>query len=75
MAKRTEPPGYPDDEAVTKAFGEALRELRLQKGLSLEEADALLQGASQQNLYPRLYAHWASWSGNCEKSRRCHGLS
>jgi len=55
MAKRKEPPGYPGDEAVKKAFGEALRGLRLQKGLSLEEADALLQEASQQNLYPRLY--------------------
>jgi transcriptional regulator with XRE-family HTH domain len=55
MAKKNEPPGYPGDEAVKKAFGEALRELRLQKGLSLEEADALLEEASQQNLYPRLY--------------------
>ena len=55
MAKRNEPPGYPGDEAVKKAFGEALRELRLQKGLSLEHADALLEEASQQNLYPRLY--------------------
>ena len=55
MVKKNEPPGYPGDEAVKKAFGEALRELRLQKGLSLEQADALLQEASQQNLYPRLY--------------------
>lgn len=55
MAKRNEPPGYPGDEAVKKAFGKALRELRLQKGLSLEQADALLEEASQQNPYPRLY--------------------
>ena len=55
MAKRNEPPGYPGDEALKKAFGEALRELRLQKGLSLEQADALLEEASQQNPYPRLY--------------------
>ena len=55
MVKKNEPPGYPGDEAVKKAFGEALRELRLQKGLSLEQADALLQEASQQNPYPRLY--------------------
>ena len=55
MVKKNEPPGYPGDEAVKKAFGEALRELRLQKGLSLEEADALLQEASQQSPYPRLY--------------------
>jgi transcriptional regulator with XRE-family HTH domain len=55
VAKKNNPPGYPGDEAIKKAFGEALRELRLQKGLSEGEADALLQGASQQNLYPRLY--------------------
>jgi transcriptional regulator with XRE-family HTH domain len=55
MAKKNEPPGYPGDEAVKKAFGKALRELRLQKGLSVEQADALLEEASQQNLYPRLY--------------------
>lgn len=55
MPKRKEPVGYPGDEAVKKAFGEALRELRLQKGLSLEQADALLEEASQQNPYPRLY--------------------
>jgi len=45
MVKKNEPPGYPGDEAVKKAFGEALRELRLQKGPSLEEADALLPGS------------------------------
>ena len=55
MVKKNEPPGYPGDEAVKKAFGQALHELRLQKGLSLEQADALLEEASQQNLYPRLY--------------------
>lgn len=55
MVKKNEPPGYPGDEAVKKAFGKALRELRLQKGLSLEQADALLEEASQQNIYPRLY--------------------
>jgi len=55
MPKKNGPPGYPGDEAVKKAFGEALRALRLQKGLSIEQTDALLQEASQQNLYPRLY--------------------
>jgi transcriptional regulator with XRE-family HTH domain len=56
MPKKNEPPGYPGDEEVKKAFGEALRALRLQKGLSIEQTDALLQEASQQqNLYPRLY--------------------
>jgi transcriptional regulator with XRE-family HTH domain len=54
MAKK-DPPGYPGDEAILKAFGEAIRDIRLEKGLSLEEADAMFQEAQQQNLYPRLY--------------------
>ncbi|HEY6182094.1 MAG TPA: helix-turn-helix domain-containing protein, partial [Terriglobales bacterium] len=54
MAKK-DPPDYPGDEAILKAFGEALRDIRLEKGLSLEQADALYQQAQQQNLYPRLY--------------------
>lgn len=54
MAKK-DPPDYPGDEAILKAFGEAIRDIRLEKGLSLEEADALFQEAQQQNLYPRLY--------------------
>jgi hypothetical protein len=40
MTKRKDPPGYPGDEAVKKQFGEALRKLRLEKSLSLEEVDA-----------------------------------
>ena len=55
MPKKSEPPGYPGDEEVKKAFGEALHALRLQKGLSIEQTDALLEEASQHNLYPRLY--------------------
>jgi len=54
MAKK-DPPDYPGDEAILKAFGETIRDIRLEKGLSLEEADALFQEAQQQNLYPRLY--------------------
>ena len=50
MSKK-DPPGYPGDEAVKKAFGEALRKLRLERGLSIEEADALLQAGID---YPRL---------------------
>jgi hypothetical protein len=38
--KRKDPPDYPGDEAVKKAVGEALREIRTQKGLSLEGANA-----------------------------------
>jgi transcriptional regulator with XRE-family HTH domain len=54
--KKKDPPGYPGDEAVNKAVGEALREIRLQKGLSLEEAEVLFQKANQddsQSMAPR----------------------
>ena len=49
MKKKNDPPDYPGDEAVNKAFGEALREIRLAKGLSLEEVDALLQKAVRED--------------------------
>jgi transcriptional regulator with XRE-family HTH domain len=54
--KKKDPPGYPGDEAVKKAVGEALREIRLEKGLSLEEANALFQNTNQedrQSVVPR----------------------
>jgi transcriptional regulator with XRE-family HTH domain len=54
MKKRKDPPGYPGDEAILKALGDALRDLRIEKGLSLEEADAAFQEALKQDLYPRL---------------------
>jgi hypothetical protein len=41
MKRRKDPPGYPGDKAVLKAIGDALRAIRLEKGLSLEEANAL----------------------------------
>ena len=45
MSKK-DPPDYPGDEAIKKAFGEALRKLRLERGLSIEEADAILRAES-----------------------------
>lgn len=47
--KKKDPPGYPGDEAVTEAVDEALRELLLEKGLSLEEASAALRKANQDD--------------------------
>ena len=47
--KKKDPPGYPGDEVVKKAVGDALREIRLEKGLSLEEANALFQDANQED--------------------------
>lgn len=54
MKKRKDPPGYPGDEAILKAFGYALRDVRIEKGLSLEQADAAFQESLKQDLYPRL---------------------
>jgi transcriptional regulator with XRE-family HTH domain len=54
MKKKKDPPGYPGDEAILKAFGDALRDVRIEKGLSLEEADAAFQDAMKKDLYPRL---------------------
>ena len=54
--KKKDPPGYPGDELVKKAVGDALREIRLERGLSLEEANALFQEANQedpQSMVPR----------------------
>ena len=47
--KKKDPPGYPGDEVVKKAVGDALREIRLERGLSLEEANALFQEANQED--------------------------
>lgn len=54
--KKKDPPGYPGDEAVKKAVDEALREICLEKGLSLEDAIAVFQKANQedpQSMVPR----------------------
>lgn len=54
--KKKDPPGYPGDEVVKKAVGDALREIRLEKGLSLEEANGLFQEANKedpQSMVPR----------------------
>ena len=50
MKKRNDPPGYPGDDAILKAVGDALREVRIEKGLSLEQADAAFQEAMKKNL-------------------------
>src|SRR5260370_27872670 len=52
MSKK-DPPGYPGDEAITKAFGEALRKLRLERGLSVEEADAIRRAGIESPRLPR----------------------
>ncbi len=47
--KKKDPPGYPGDEAVNQSVREAVREICLEKGMSLEEADALLRKPNQEH--------------------------
>jgi transcriptional regulator with XRE-family HTH domain len=56
MKRRKDPPGYPGDKAVLKAIGDALRAIRLEKGLSLEEANEIFREAMRtdaRELVPR----------------------
>lgn len=54
MSKKKEPPDYPGDEAVKKKFGEVMRELRVEKGLSIEEVDAFIDERMQEDSHPLL---------------------
>ena len=54
MSKMKGRPGYPGDEAIRKKFGEVLRELRLEKGLSIQEVDALVDEGIQEDTHPLL---------------------
>lgn len=54
MSKEKGPPGYPGDEAIRKKFGKVMRGLRLEKGLSIEEVDALVDEGIQEDTHPLL---------------------
>ena len=54
MSKKKDPPGYPGDEAIKQKVGEVLRELRLEKGLSIEEVDAFIDERMQEDTQPLL---------------------
>ena len=54
MSKKKEPPDYPGDEAIKQKFGEVMRELRLEKGLSIEELDAFIDERMQEDSHPLL---------------------
>jgi DNA-binding XRE family transcriptional regulator len=43
MIPLKDPPGYPGDEAVRKAFGRAMKQARLECGLSIEQAEAAIR--------------------------------
>jgi transcriptional regulator with XRE-family HTH domain len=49
MRIQKDPPGYPGDEAIHKAFVENLRLIRIAKGLSIEQADALVAEAIRKD--------------------------
>jgi len=46
--KLKDPSGYPGDEAINEAFVETVRSLRIAKGLSIDEADALVATAMRR---------------------------
>lgn len=54
MSKKKEPPHYPGDEAIKQKFGEVMRELRLEKGLSIEKVDAFIDERMQEDTHPLL---------------------
>lgn len=54
MSKKKEPPNYPGDEAIKQKFGEVMRELRLEKGLSIEEVDAFIDERMREDAHPLL---------------------
>jgi DNA-binding XRE family transcriptional regulator len=54
MKRRKDPPGYPGDDAILKAFGENLRAIILEKGLSVEERNALFQEALRPNVHSQV---------------------
>jgi len=49
MTSQKDPAGYPGDETIRKAFGQALRKARLECGLTIEQAEVLLSEALSPN--------------------------
>ena len=54
MSKKKDPPGYPGDEAFKKKLGEVLGELRVQKGLSIDEMNAFIDACTEEDVHPLL---------------------
>lgn len=54
MSKKKGPPDYPGDDAIMKKFGELIRKLRLEKGLSIEQVDALIDEGMPEDTHPLL---------------------
>jgi len=49
MAKPKDPPGYPGDEAFDKTFVDNVRRIRLEKRLSVDQADVLVAEAMRRD--------------------------
>jgi len=49
MILRKDPPGYPGDEAVCQEFGRVLRKVRLEAGLTTDQAEILVREALTPN--------------------------
>jgi len=54
MSKKKGPPGYPGDEVINQEFGKTIQQLRLERGLSEEEAQALLDESTRNEPHPLL---------------------
>ena len=54
MSKKKDPPGYPGDEVIMQKFGELMHKLRLEKGLSIEQVDTLINEGMQEDTQPLL---------------------
>ena len=54
VSKKKGPPDYPGDEAIQQKLGDALRKLRLEKGLSLAQVDAFLDERTEEDAHPFL---------------------
>jgi transcriptional regulator with XRE-family HTH domain len=54
MSKKKGPPGYPGDEVIRKEFGKLVRQLRLEKGLSEEQAQAFIDEGLRNDSHPLL---------------------
>jgi DNA-binding XRE family transcriptional regulator len=54
MTKKKDPPDYPGDEAILRALAETVRAIRLERGLSEHEANALIEEGGRTRDFKQL---------------------
>ncbi|MGC2744687.1 MAG: helix-turn-helix domain-containing protein [Candidatus Angelobacter sp.] len=54
MTKKKDPPDYPGDEAILQALAETVRAIRLERGLSEEDANALIEEGARTRDFKQL---------------------